>query len=110
MATQNMSERRSGSILHRVRWDVISGGVAFAAMNRADDHGPLGIVEKGAPGPSLRTDTRKVIKFGPFWGAPMKDGDLPDIGQVTTEVVDGLRIRIARGGRPNGSAILFTSP
>ena len=40
----------------------------------------------------------------------MKDGDLPDIGQVTTEVVDGLRIRITRGGRPNGSAILFTSP
>jgi pimeloyl-ACP methyl ester carboxylesterase len=40
----------------------------------------------------------------------MKDGGLPDIGQVTTEAVDGLRIRIARGGRPNGSAILFTSP
>src|SRR5271154_913927 len=40
----------------------------------------------------------------------MKDDDLPDIGQVTTEVVDGLRIRIARSGRPTGSAILFTSP
>ncbi len=40
----------------------------------------------------------------------MKDDDLPDIGQITTEVVDGLRIRIARSGRANGSAILFTSP
>src|SRR5260221_12937316 len=40
----------------------------------------------------------------------MKDDDLPDIGQITTEVVDGLRIRIARSGRANGSAILFTNP
>ena len=65
MATQNIRERRSDSILRRVRWDVISGGVAFAAMNRADDHGALGIVE-GSTGPSLRTDGRKVIKVGRF--------------------------------------------
>jgi hypothetical protein len=66
MATQNMREGRRDSILRRVRWDVISGGVAFAAMNRADDHGPFGVVEKGAPGSSLRTDAAKVIKVGPF--------------------------------------------
>jgi hypothetical protein len=67
MVTQNMRERRSDSILRRVRWDVILVGVAFAAMNRADDRDPLGIVEKGAPGPSLCTDARKVIEVGPFW-------------------------------------------
>src|SRR5271170_360314 len=40
----------------------------------------------------------------------MKDDDLPDIGQITMEVIEGLRIRIARSGRANRSAILFTSP
>ena len=40
----------------------------------------------------------------------MNDNELPDIGQVASEIIDGLRIRISRGGRSNGSAILFTSP
>ena len=29
---------------------------------------------------------------------------------VTTEVIDGLRIRLSRGGRPDGPPVLFTSP
>ena len=36
----------------------------------------------------------------------MKDDALPDIGQVTTEVVDGLRIRIARGAAMNGADVM----
>ena len=35
---------------------------------------------------------------------------LPDIGQVTAEIIDGLRIRLTRAGRSDGVPILFTSP
>jgi pimeloyl-ACP methyl ester carboxylesterase len=35
---------------------------------------------------------------------------LPDIGQITIEKIDGLEIRHARTGRPDGTPILFTSP
>jgi len=40
----------------------------------------------------------------------MKSDTLPDIGHVTTEVIDGLRIRLARSGRSYGTPVLFTSP
>jgi pimeloyl-ACP methyl ester carboxylesterase len=39
-----------------------------------------------------------------------QDANLPDIGRVSTELVDGLRIRMARSGRTDGVPILFTSP
>lgn len=35
---------------------------------------------------------------------------LPDIGTVTTEVIDGLRIRLSRSGCSHGTPVLFTSP
>ena len=35
---------------------------------------------------------------------------LPDIGHVTTSHVDGLDIRLARGGRSDGVPILLTAP
>ena len=35
---------------------------------------------------------------------------LPDIGHVTTSQVDGLEIRLARGGQSDGVPILLTSP
>jgi len=35
---------------------------------------------------------------------------LPDIGRVTTSQIDGLEIRLARGGRSDGIPILLTSP
>lgn len=35
---------------------------------------------------------------------------LPDIGHVTTSQVDGLEIRLARGGRSDGVQVLLTSP
>jgi pimeloyl-ACP methyl ester carboxylesterase len=35
---------------------------------------------------------------------------LSDIGHVTTSHVDGLEIRLARGGRSDGVPILLTSP
>ncbi len=38
------------------------------------------------------------------------DPNLPEIGRVSTEVVGGLRIRIARSGRTDRIPILFTSP
>jgi pimeloyl-ACP methyl ester carboxylesterase len=41
---------------------------------------------------------------------PMKDDDLPDIGHVSTEIIDGLQIRLSRSGRTDGLPILFTSP
>jgi len=40
----------------------------------------------------------------------MKEEQLPDIGRVTTETIDGLRIRLSRSGLPDGIPILFTSP
>ena len=40
----------------------------------------------------------------------MKDAKLPDIGRVTTEIIDGLRIRLSRGGRSDGLPVLLTSP
>jgi len=40
----------------------------------------------------------------------MKDDKLPDIGQVTTEIIDGLRIRLSRSGRSDGVPVLLTSP
>jgi pimeloyl-ACP methyl ester carboxylesterase len=40
----------------------------------------------------------------------MKEDQLPNIGRVTTEVIDGLRIRLSRSGLSNGIPILFTSP
>src|SRR5260370_12357412 len=40
----------------------------------------------------------------------MKDDKLPNIGQVTTEIIDGLRIRLSRGGRSDGVPVLLTSP
>jgi pimeloyl-ACP methyl ester carboxylesterase len=40
---------------------------------------------------------------------PMSAG-LPDIGHVATSPVDGLEIRLARGGRSNGVPLLLTSP
>jgi len=40
----------------------------------------------------------------------MKEDVLPNIGQVTTETIDGLKIRLARGGRSRGIPVLFTSP
>ena len=40
----------------------------------------------------------------------MKDDKLPDIGQVTTEIIDGLRIRLSRSGRSDGLPVLLTSP
>jgi pimeloyl-ACP methyl ester carboxylesterase len=40
----------------------------------------------------------------------MKDDRLPDIGQVTTEIIDGLRIRLSRIGRSDGLPVLLTSP
>jgi len=36
--------------------------------------------------------------------------DLPDIGHVAISHVDGLKIRLARGGRSDGVPILLTSP
>ena len=38
------------------------------------------------------------------------EANLPDIGQVSTEVVDGLRIRILRSGQADGTPVLFTGP
>jgi len=40
----------------------------------------------------------------------MKDDKLPNIGQVTTEIIDGLRIRMSRSGRSDGVPLLLTSP
>ena len=40
----------------------------------------------------------------------MKDEKLPDIGEVATEIIDGLRIRLSRSGREEGLPILFTCP
>src|SRR5689334_20460044 len=40
----------------------------------------------------------------------MTDDNLPDIGHVSTETIDGLRIRLSRGGRADGVPVLFTSP
>lgn len=40
----------------------------------------------------------------------MKDDKLPDIGRVTTEIIDGLRIRLSRSGRSDGLPVLLTSP
>jgi|HubBroStandDraft_5_1064220.scaffolds.fasta_scaffold16253_2 pimeloyl-ACP methyl ester carboxylesterase len=40
----------------------------------------------------------------------MKDDKLPDIGHVTTEIIDGLRIRLSRSGRSSGLPVLLTSP
>jgi pimeloyl-ACP methyl ester carboxylesterase len=40
----------------------------------------------------------------------MKDDNLPDIGQVSTETIDGLRVRLSRSGRTDGVPVLFTSP
>ena len=40
----------------------------------------------------------------------MSSNGLPDIGHVTTSQVDGLEIRLARGGRSDGVPILLTSP
>jgi pimeloyl-ACP methyl ester carboxylesterase len=40
----------------------------------------------------------------------MTDDTLPEFGNVTTETIDGLRIRLARSGPPDRPAILFTSP
>jgi pimeloyl-ACP methyl ester carboxylesterase len=42
--------------------------------------------------------------------AKMTNGTLLDIGNVTTETIDGLRIRLARSGRPGKPTVLFTSP
>src|SRR6266536_4437568 len=39
-----------------------------------------------------------------------RSGTLPDIGRVTTSQIDGLEIRLARGGRSDGIPILLTSP
>ena len=44
------------------------------------------------------------------YGSFPNDSNLPDIGRVSTEVVDGLRIRIVRSGRTGEIPILFTSP
>jgi pimeloyl-ACP methyl ester carboxylesterase len=40
----------------------------------------------------------------------MTDKTLPDIGNVTTETIDGLQIRLARSGSQDRPALLFTSP
>src|SRR5271168_5538263 len=40
----------------------------------------------------------------------MTEDKLPDIGHVNIETIDGLRIRLARSGRPDGLPVLFTSP
>ncbi len=40
----------------------------------------------------------------------MKEAPLPNIGRVTTETIDGLRIRLSRDGLSDGIPILFTSP
>ncbi|MGC1458946.1 MAG: alpha/beta hydrolase [Steroidobacteraceae bacterium] len=40
----------------------------------------------------------------------MKEDQLPNIGHVTTEIIDGLRIRLSRNGLSDGIPILFTSP
>lgn len=40
----------------------------------------------------------------------MKANTLPDIGHVTTEIIDGMRIRLARSGRADVVPVLFTSP
>src|ERR1700751_1263050 len=40
----------------------------------------------------------------------MHENRLPAIGNATTEILDGLRIRLARSGRSDGVPILFTSP
>ena len=40
----------------------------------------------------------------------MISNELPDIGHVSTETIDGLRIRLATSGRSNGVPVLFTSP
>lgn len=40
----------------------------------------------------------------------MNDDNLPDIGLVSTETIDGLRIRLSRSGRADGVPVLFTSP
>ncbi len=40
----------------------------------------------------------------------MKKDQLPGIGRVTTEIIDGLRIRLSRNGLADGIPILFTSP
>src|SRR5271163_4172166 len=43
-------------------------------------------------------------------GVPMTDDSLPNVGQVSTEIIDGLRVRLARSGRADGLPVLFTSP
>ena len=40
----------------------------------------------------------------------MESDTLPDIGQDSTETIDGLRIRLSRSGRADGVPVLFTSP
>lgn len=40
----------------------------------------------------------------------MADNVLPNIGQITSEVIDGLQIRVSRSGKPGLPAVLFTSP
>lgn len=40
----------------------------------------------------------------------MSDDKLPDIGHVTTEIIDGLHIRVSRSGHSDGLPVLFTSP
>lgn len=40
----------------------------------------------------------------------MTEDELPGIGNVSKEIIDGLRIRLSRGGNPNGQPVLFTSP
>ena len=40
----------------------------------------------------------------------MKENQLPDIGHVTTEIIDGLRIRLSRTGRFDKPPVLLTSP
>jgi pimeloyl-ACP methyl ester carboxylesterase len=40
----------------------------------------------------------------------VNENQLPDIGRVTTESIDGLRIRLSRSGLSDGIPILFTSP
>jgi pimeloyl-ACP methyl ester carboxylesterase len=40
----------------------------------------------------------------------MTNDQLPNLGQVSTEIIDGLRIRLLRSGGARGLPVLFTSP
>jgi hypothetical protein len=40
----------------------------------------------------------------------MTNDQLPNLGQVSTEIIDGLRIRLLRNGGARGLPVLFTSP